>query len=259
MARNKKHLEGLLEIIKQISLEDGNSWFIETLSASLSHKITSAKHSIDNPKIDDIHEFFFRKIVEEQAEQFYSTISYDNQKKDLVKDFMKMEYARRVNDFENFCLSMFQQVELIINSIFENENIHIKVIEEKNKIIRDRDRYMICNFIAKSKKYEHIQELYSRNPKAWSFDRKFRSVVVFKYHEKATSFFNVNFLDRICLIATYLRLGRNEVHRGAIVYDNQEKKIDEIRNNPQEFYMRFLGFLEEFVSLVCKENSIVVE
>lgn len=254
MARNRDHLEGLLEIIKQITIEEENSWFKNNLAESISINLPKSGSRIDDSKIDDIHEHFFRKIILKQAGDFYSTILYKDQKEQLIADFVKMEYARRNNDFENFCLAMYQQVELIVNHIYESEKIYQRVNVEKNIVINGSGGSRLCNFLAKSSNQEHVDELYNIRSVKWSLYRKLRAVVFFKYSEIETGYFQLHLLERICTIAGYLSLGRNQVHRGAVIYEHQEMKIEEIKRNPQEFYLRFLGFLEEFVSLVCKSS-----
>lgn len=255
MVRNKKHLEGLLDIIKQVCNEEENGWFKMKLTKEIIENESNSQFEIENGKIDEIHEHFFMAIIKKQAEEFYSAFSYKDQKNQLIDDFIKMEYARRKNDFENFCLTMYQQVELIIGYVYKKETIYLKVDEEKNKVIRESDNYKVCNFLAKSKDQDHIDKLYKNDPLKWSFNKKFRSVILFKYMEKRTSYFDLSMIEKICDLANYLSLGRNLVHRGAIVFENQEEKLSEIQNDPQRFYLRFLGFLEEFVSLLNSKSS----
>ena len=251
MARNRKHLEGLLEIIKQVNTEEENSWFKKRLADSLVEGKTELSIPEENDRIVEIHEHFFRSIIKRQAELFYEAIPYKDKKQQLVNDFMKMEYARRMNDFEGFCLAMYQQVELIVVHVYKSETIYLKVDEKKDSIIRVRDNYMVCHFLAKNKASEYVDKLYKNDPEKWFFNQKFRAVVLFKYMEKETIYIDLNLIEKICEIANYLSLGRNQVHRGGAVFESQERKLIEINNDPQRFYLRFLGFLEEFVSLVC--------
>ncbi len=125
---------------------------------------------IEDSKIDDIHEHFFRKIIERQAKEFYGQIFYRDQKRQLIEDFIKMEYARRNNDFENFCLAMYQQVELIVNYVYESERIFERINIEKNTIIKGSGGSRLCNFLAKSSIQEHVDELY-KAPKKWTLLR----------------------------------------------------------------------------------------
>jgi len=142
--QDKEKLKKLIEIFEELLKIKGNEWLIDAILEKI--KNTSSldeisKHSV----IQDIHEHCIENVIIKQANDFYSDFKLEEISSKLVFDFVKMEHERRRDDFENFSLCTFQQIENITNYVFdrmilsewENENLKLRFnILTKTKIYK---------------------------------------------------------------------------------------------------------------------------
>ena len=64
---------------------------------------------------------FVEQKIEKQATEFYNSFPIQEIKDQLIQDYKKMEHERRRDDFENFCLCLYQQIENITNFLFQTK------------------------------------------------------------------------------------------------------------------------------------------
>ena len=131
--KDKEKLKKLVNIIKDLLRLEGNEWLVDELLEIIreTYPIEEiAKHSI----IQNINEYCIEDKINKQANEFYSKFPLDEIKDQLVSDYKKMEHERRRDDFENFCLSMFQQVEAIVNYCFRTERIRTFLRRDRNAL-----------------------------------------------------------------------------------------------------------------------------
>ena len=124
MNEKAKNLQNLLKLVKELSSRDDLLWFKNDLK---NHFKISEPNGLS--KIEDIYEYCIKKIIEQQAKQFYSNFKIDELKLELIEDFIKMEQFKREDRFEEFCVSMHQQIENITLYLFEKFKLE-KIIEE---------------------------------------------------------------------------------------------------------------------------------
>lgn len=72
---------------------------------------------IDDDRIDQIYEYCIEKVVRQQAQEFYKDFPIKEIITGLVDDFCRMEAFRRKNNFGDFCLSLYQQLERVTNKL----------------------------------------------------------------------------------------------------------------------------------------------
>ena len=116
--KDKDKLKKLVEIIGDLLKIEGNEWLIDEILKTIGENSPIeeiAKHSV----IQNIHEYCVEQKIEKQANEFYQSFPIEEIKDQLIQDYKKMEHERRRDDFENFCLSMYQQIENITNYLFE--------------------------------------------------------------------------------------------------------------------------------------------
>ena len=65
---------------------------------------------------------------------FYKDFNLPSINDELCNDYVRMEQYRREDNFEEFCMAMFQQIELIVNTL-SNNNIENYVRENWNKYL----------------------------------------------------------------------------------------------------------------------------
>lgn len=65
----------------------------------------------------DIYELCIEKIISKQANDFYNDFPLTDIKDQLIADFMKMEHFKRRDNFDDFCMAIYQQIEAITNKL----------------------------------------------------------------------------------------------------------------------------------------------
>ncbi len=250
---SKEYIRKFPQKVNQVLQESGDDkeWLFHSILAILEKSSENLNFS-EKRVIQNIHEYCVEKIVKKQAENFYKDFNIKDIKDDLVKDFFKMEHERRRDDFRNFCLTIFQQIENITNELF-----HSKLISQISN-----DRYKRAYTYQKSEDTIEMMLLWNdRFPEqdydkkiekigTWPFMAKFKAVIYYYYFGKRV--YNQFELFPKIRIGNQLYLMRNRVHRGPSINTEQEAKLDEIYQNRSIYYLRFLGFLEDFVWNVNK-------
>ena len=115
MEENKKTA---IEKIYLLTKQDAE--FNEELRKKLG--LTSVANSavIDDNRLDQIYEYCIEKIIRKQAEEFYNDFPIAEIREQLQSDFIKMEMFRRKNNFDDFCLSLYQQIENMTNYVCDD-------------------------------------------------------------------------------------------------------------------------------------------
>lgn len=179
-----KTIKDAIEKIKRLSLQ--NAEFNEamrklfgTTNSALSVSIVSSGN-----RIDEIYEYCIEKVIKEQSEQFYKHFPIKEIVPQLIEDFCRMERFKREDNFEDFCLAVFQQVECITNWFCQRERF-IKLYESKkdencNVMDRAGKSPSVLNLILKSKTEERktlpLMKLF--------FNERVRAVLYFVYFDE---------------------------------------------------------------------------
>lgn len=253
---NKESLEKLLILIDEICKSEENFWFKEALSKRHNFK-TPIKYDGDD-SISRIYEYCIKDIVTKQANKFYEDFILNDIKNVLVADFIRMDHFRREDNFEDFCLAMFQQLENIVVYLFDYFDLEKKIItnydqrvisvysREEKKLIKSNNSLHLSNFIFQKYKLETPLELINQE---FYFNHKVRAVLYYFYF-KETLEFSSNKFDEIYNNAYNLYQIRNLNHRGGEKNEYQQKVLDEVIPNHNKYYFKFMGFLESFVSVI---------
>lgn len=121
MAQNREQLEKLLLFLDSLMKEPGNEWFVDELSKLIIQE-GYYQHS-PKSKIDDIYELCIEKILRKQAEDFYKDFPIKTIIPTLVEDFVRMESFKRKDNFLDFCMALYQQIECITNKLCESRDL----------------------------------------------------------------------------------------------------------------------------------------
>jgi hypothetical protein len=256
---DKKSLNKLIEYIDELSHLPGNEWFNEKLKSMLTDK-SSVEPNIN--QLDEIYEYCVQKIIKEHAEQFYNDFKLSNIKAKLIYDFIRMEKFRRDDNFEDFCLAAYQQLESIINELIKSSKFLEYIIENKDipailkfdtvagKYIR-RGNQTVGKMIFLTGDQTKINNYLNGSIQNWFFNHKYRAVLYLYYFNTEIKA-NTDQFDRIYDIGNFLYQGRNLNHRGAVQSQYQQEIIDDLIPNQHKYYFKFLGFLEDFISAINK-------
>ena len=77
----------------------------------------------DDERINEIYEYCIEKIIRQQAIEFYTDFPLQSIKDILIGDFIRMESFRRKDNFGDFCLSLYQQIECMTNRLCEKKEL----------------------------------------------------------------------------------------------------------------------------------------
>ncbi len=254
MSENKQDLLKLLDFIIEISSTPTNNWFRKELVNRLV-SLTSSKSGY-SPEISEIHEYCIKKILQDQAIMFYKDFNLQNINNQLCIDYVRMEQYRREDNFEEFSMAMFQQIELIVNTL-SNNSIESYVRDNWNKYLLSwidkntgsQKGKLLWQFIFNYKLSE--AELLNKINKPiieWDFNEKYKSVLVYYYFNKTIS--NYKEFDFISNNIYELYQVRNLNHRGGKKTPRQIEITEKISASKSKYYFKFLGLFEDFVTKV---------
>ena len=248
--KDKEKLNKLLIIIGDLLKIDGNEWLVDGLLEKINESSPVeeiAKHSI----IQNIHEYCVEQKIDKQANDFYKDFKIEKIKFQLIEDYKKMEHERRRDDFQNFCLCVYQQIENVTNYLFENYvyplwNQHKNKVSIKSFYDINKKQYTFPN--KEGVKLERLVFMGSNDPK-WYANRKFRAVLYFFYFNKEIIRDEFKFNSIYFTNEDVYRI-RNQNHRGGNPTEYQKKMLNKIKDNEAKYYFKFYGFLQDFMSEV---------
>ena len=250
--KDKDKLKKLVQIIGDLLKVKGNEWLVDEILKTLG-KSYPVDQIANYSLIEEIHEHCIKKIICQQAQDFYNQFPIKD--KDLVEkliyDFVEMEYNRRRNRFYEFSFCINQQIEGITNYLFykkyKSEWLSLNS-EFKNKIVED---YKTNSRHVRSTLQDVIIKKDKEVEDKWSDLSKFKVVYYFinKPKNRRLPFNFKNMRD----IRQEVSIARNESHRGTGMYDWQKKILNKIQGNESKYYFKFHGFLQDFVCQI--ENS----
>lgn len=249
---SKESLDKLLLLIDEISNEKEYSWFKDNL---LKKYVVSRDNSSGyDSSISKIYEFCIRDIINKQANKFYEDFKVEEIKTKLIEDFIRMEHFRREDNFEDFCLAMFQQLEGIVNSLVNNEiqnyiidnqyKLTYKAKDKNLNIYNERPLWQLIFFNAL--KPNDLAAKISKPILEWDFSERFKTILYYYYFDK--KIYNFHDFQSIFFLGNKLYQARNLNHRGGVTSDAQQKIINEVKSESHKYYFKFLGFLEDFTS-----------
>lgn len=77
----------------------------------------------EDDRISHIYEYCIEEVIKKQANEFYNDFPISSIKDILIEDFIRMEFFRRKDNFGDFCLSLYQQIECITNKLCEDRQL----------------------------------------------------------------------------------------------------------------------------------------
>lgn len=119
MEENKKNA---IEKIYLLTKQDAE--FNEELRKKLGITTSANSAIIDEERLNQIYEYCIEKIARKQGENFYSSFPVPEIISTLVDDYVRMEYFKRKDNFPDFCLALYQQIECITNKLCESSILH---------------------------------------------------------------------------------------------------------------------------------------
>ena len=266
MEDNKK---AAIEKIYLLSKQDVE--FNEELRKKLGIASSASSAIADDERLNQIYEYCIEDIICKQAEEFYKDFPIPELQDQLRADFRKMELFRRKNSFDDFCLSVYQQIENITNFLCEDESFNevaqkmwaypaylrqgegiTPKLEERSSIY-GKPYFAIAHlvFIGKDEQGHPNSIIRTAKPlrEQFAWD-KIRNVVYFIGYKAEMLNWMYNGYSDICNLLYELYQCRNLNHRGGNKTEKAEGVINKIKPLQSLYYFKFYGLLTQYVEFV---------
>lgn len=255
---DKENLTKLVDFIHELCGLPENEWFYEKLKSRL---ISNSQVVNNKTQLNEIYEYCLESIMKEHSEHFYRDFKLVEIKSKLAEDFVRMERFRRADNFEDFCLAAYQQIELIVNTlilpiefreyfIVNKDSLAMSKLDPKTKSRTLVGNQTIGKFIFQQDNLDRVSVLINAPINDWYFNHKLRAVLFYYYFDKHVPSSYV--FESVYKTGNILYIGRNLNHRGSLQSAYQKSIIDVIIPNQHKYYFKFLGYLEEFVTNINK-------
>lgn len=248
--QDKEKLKKLIEIFEELLKIKGNEWLIDAILEKIK-KVSTVEEIANHSVIQDIHEYCIEKVIIKQANDFYADFSLDVIKQEIIKDYIKMEHERRRDDFENFSLCVYQQIENITNYLFDEFVIKQWDNEKDKPAIKSYYNSQLKSYTFPDRGGKSLDSLIFENTtdKKWYANRKFRAILYFVYFNMDIAKDDYQF-NSIYYIHEEIYQIRNQNHRGSKPSDYQLKTLNKIKGKESKYYFKFYGFLENFIRTI---------
>ena len=110
-------------IDKIVRLSKQNPEFDTELRKRLNITSSANYALVEDERISQIYEYCIEKVIRSQAIDFYKDFPLKSIIPTIVEDFVRMETFRRKDNFGDFCLSLYQQIECITNKLCTNPSL----------------------------------------------------------------------------------------------------------------------------------------
>lgn len=263
MEQNKKQLTKLLDFVKELYNNPDNKEF----AAGLDDFVLGNNTKKEDKKIAEIYEYCIEKIIRQQAIEFYVDFPLQSIKDILIEDFVRMESFRRKDNFGDFCLSLYQQIECMTNSLCENKELcditekmwgypaYLKIEKGKEPSIYSRSGdYTIASLLFP---YNNKQ---SGNSNAFEKSRKplqaqyaidkIRTTVYFLGYKAEMKSSDYDSFKEITSLLNDIYQCRNMNHRGNTQNQREKETYDRIIPLKSLYYFKFLGVLAQYVEYI---------
>lgn len=252
----KAKLKKLVQIFGDLLKIKENEWLIDEILKTIGENWPTEQIA-GHPLIQNIHEYCIEQKIDEQAKEFYKSFPLIAIRDTLIQDYKNMEHQRRRDDFENFCLHLYQQIEGISNYLF-SKHINLFWENDKGKIASKSyyDTNQKKNVFPKEGGisleklvFEDVEKI-----EGWVAKRKFRAVLYYFYYGDKTLYDTYDFYRKFKLQDEIYQV-RNQNHRGPSLSKPQGKTLNQVFSNKSQHYFKFYGFLYDFITKI--ENTLI--
>ena len=248
---------------KVVQLTRQNSEFNTELRKALDIAPSADCISINDERINQIYEYCIEHIIRRQATEFYADFPIEPIKSQLIDDFVNMEFFRRKDDFGNFCIALYQQIENITNKLCEDRGLSIIVekmwsypayVKEGKISDRPESDYCIAKLIFPGENKNSHQPYYFEKSKKTLQNQyandKIRIIVYFLGYKAAMRSTDYDTFVEITSLMNDIYQCRNMNHRGNTLNEWEEKTINRILPMKSFCYFLYLGALAQYIHYV---------
>ncbi len=206
---------------------------------------------IDDSRMDHIYEYCIEEKIDKQAHEFYDNFPCKKIVDKLIGDYKRMEYFRRKDNFEDFCLSLYQQIECITNFMCSLEQFQTLVYDnwESPAYINSTSDFTIAQLVfgkskASEKSKKELKDL---------FATELMGIVLYFFgffkRMKYTDYDRYKgFVSKLYDIYQCRNMNHREGNRSTA----QQETLDRILPYKSMYYFCFMGILAQFVDEIRK-------
>lgn len=266
MGQDKRQLTKLLAFVKDLYEDPDNKEFAAGIQAIVLNDLQFDNiHGRWSKQINEIYELCLKKNLREQAEDLYKAFPMRGIAGDLASLYVEMEDARRHNDFDAFGFNLYQQIELIVNTLIKETKLPdiysvVKNLEpftvydkkSENRVRTKAKNFQTAEFLILIPKKEDDGSL--------TYNSKGKSLVNLRALEKARAVYyvvnkmcSVDIYDKYEFFAAYETLSsiynvrNHDAHSGGIITDYQKSQYEKLVADKTQYYLHFLSFLLVFL------------
>lgn len=222
----------------------------------------------DDERINEIYEYCIEKIIRQQAIEFYADFPLQSIKDILIGDFVRMESFRRKDNFGDFCLSLYQQIECMTNRLCEKKELsditekmwghpaYLKIEKGKELSIysRNDDDCTIASLVFPyNNKQTGNTNAFEKSRKSlqtqYAID-KIRIIVYFLGYKAKMKKSDYDSFVEITSLLNDIYQCRNMNHRGNTQNQWEKDTYDKIIPLKSLYYFKFLGVLAQYVEYI---------
>lgn len=241
---DKDKIKVVLKVLSEKLKEPENKELLDELLIQLAPLLSTGEQ-----RLDAIYELCIENILKEQATAFYRDFPIEVLRPQLVADFIRMERARRRDDFDEFCLNVYKQIENIVEYYFSDSNFLNDVSSHIEDIAYETEKVKKLHadiFIIDSK---HRADL---KLEKLFWNEKFNCVVYWKcFHKKKNDEY-----ENMKRKGSQLHQCRNKVHPGNHPTEYQKNILEEVLPYKYQYYLKFASLLSVFVERITESFTI---
>lgn len=267
MGQDKKQLTKLLAFVKGLYDDPDNKEFAAGIQAIVLNDLQADNNRGSWTKqINEIYELCLKKNLREQAEDLYKAFPMTEIAGDLASLYVEMEDARRHNDFDAFGFNLYQQIELIVNTLVKGTELPkiynaIKGIEPftvydklSGKRIRTKDKkYPTAELLILIPKKEDDGSLtYKSSGKSLSgltALEKARAIIYMVNNGCDIDTYSKNdIISAYNTLSSIYNVRNHDAHSGGVITDYQKRQYEILVADKTQNYLRFISFLLSFLN-----------
>lgn len=224
-------------------------------------------------RINQIYEYCIEKNIRQQATEFYAGFPLASVKETLIEDFVRMEFFRRKDNFGDFCLALYQQIECITNRLCEKKELseitekmwghpaYLKIEKGQKLSIDNRSGdYTIARLLFPGNNKSGNTNAFEKSLKSLqsqSAKDKIRIIIYFLGYKAMMKSSDYDSFVEITSLLSDIYQCRNMVHRGNTLTQWEKETCDRIIPLKSFYYFKFLGVLAQYVEYVKEGYTFI--
>lgn len=223
---------------------------------------------VEDERISQIYEYCIEKVIRSQAIDFYKDFPLKSIIPTIVEDFVRMETFRRKDNFGDFCLSLYQQIECITNKLCTNPSLsavvekmmghspYVKFGKNIETTIGNRvdGEYTIAAllFPGQNKKtgLPYSIEKSKVTLQSQYANDKMRILVYFIGYKTLMKISDYDSYIEFTSLLSDIYQCRNMNHRGNTLNEWEQSTLNRISPLKSFYYFKFMGVLAQYVDYI---------